>query len=155
MTIFRKCFFVFRLLHAKGISLGTRAFQVDTFDDVVNFTLSNPYHIAHPNLIGAIAKSVYLIGAERNPNVVKMTAYPLSFQNLNWLNWDPDLAAFTANYDETVLSVSYYSQQMFAHHRGTETLPVTAVQGSFNPLWWVATIDDIENEMYFKVVNFG
>jgi hypothetical protein len=54
-----------------------------------------------------------------------------------------------------VLSVSYYSQQMFAHHRGTETLPVTAVQGSFNPLWWVATIDDVKNEMYFKVVNSG
>lgn len=129
--------------------------QVDTFDGVVNYTLSNPYHIAHPNLLGAIAESVYLIGAERNPNVVRMTSYAPSFQNLNWLNWDPDLVAFTADYDETVLSVSYYSQQMFAHYRGTETLPVTTVGGSFNPLWWVATIDDDKNEMYFKVVNSG
>jgi alpha-N-arabinofuranosidase len=84
-----------------------------------------------------------------------MTAYAPSFQNLNWLNWDPDLVAFTANYDETVLSVSYYSQQMFAHHRGTETVPVTTVQGSFNPLRWVATIDDTTNEMCLKVVNSG
>jgi alpha-L-arabinofuranosidase len=51
--------------------------------------------------------------------------------------------------------VSYYSQQMFAHYRGTETLPVATVGGSFNPLWWVATIDDDKNEMYFKVVNSG
>jgi len=58
-------------------------FQADTFDGVVNYTLSNPYHIAHPNLLGAIAESIYLIGAERNPNVVKMTAYAPSFQNLN------------------------------------------------------------------------
>lgn len=128
---------------------------MDTFDVVVNFTLLNLYHITYPNLLGAIAGSVYLIGAKRNPNVVKMTAYAPGFQDLNWLNWDPDLVAFTANYDETVLSVSYYSQQMFAHHRGTETVPVTTVQGSFNPLWWVATIDDTTNEMYVKVMNSG
>jgi alpha-L-arabinofuranosidase len=56
------------------------AFQADTFDGVVNYTLSNPYHIAHPNLLGAIAESVYIIGTERNPNVVKTTAYAPSFR---------------------------------------------------------------------------
>jgi alpha-L-arabinofuranosidase len=75
--------------------------------------------------------------------------------NLNWLNWDPDLVAFTADYNQTVLSVSYYSQQMLAHHRGTETLPAATVGGSFSLLWWVTTIDDAKNEMYFKVVNSG
>lgn len=131
------------------------AFQADTPDGVVNYTLSNPYHIAHPDLLGAISEAVYLIGAERNPNTVKLTSYAPSFQNLNWLNWDPDLVAFTANYDETVLSVSYYNQQLLAHFRGSETLLVTTVQGDFNPLWWVATVDDGKNEMYFKVVNTG
>jgi alpha-N-arabinofuranosidase len=121
---------------------------------VVNYTLSNPYHIAHSNLLGAIAESVYLIGAERNPNVVKMTAYAPSFQNPNWLNGNPDLVASTADHGQTVLSLSYYSQQMFAQHRGTETLPVATVERSFNPLW-VATIDDAKNEMYFTVVNSG
>lgn len=43
------------------------AFQVDTFDGVVNYRLSNRYHIAHPNLLGAIAELAYLIGAERIP----------------------------------------------------------------------------------------
>jgi len=131
------------------------AFQADTFDGVVNFTLTNPYHIAHPDLLGAISEAVYLIGAERNPDIVRLTSYAPSFQNLNWINWDPDLVAYTANYDETVLSVSYYNQKLLAHYRGTETLPVTTVGGDFNPLWWVATIDDGKNEMYFKVVNTG
>jgi alpha-N-arabinofuranosidase len=119
------------------------AFQADTFDGVINYTPSNPYHIAHPSLLGAIAASVYLIGAERNLNVVKMTTYAPSFQNPKWLNGNP---AFTADYGQTVWSVSYYSQQMFAHHQGTETLPVATVGRSFNPLWWVATIDDTERD---------
>jgi alpha-L-arabinofuranosidase len=100
-------------------------------------------------LLEVIAESVYFIRAERIPNVVKMTAYAPSFHNLNWLNWDPDLVAFTADDDQTVLSVSYYSQQIFAHHQGTEILPVTTVGGSFGPLWWVATIDDAKNGVVF------
>jgi alpha-N-arabinofuranosidase len=104
---------------------------------------------------GAIAESVYLIGTDRNPNVPKITAYAPSFQNLNWLNWDPNLIAFTANYDQTVLSVSYYSQQMFAHHRGTETLPAATVGGSFNPLWWVATIGGAKERDVLQSCEFG
>ena len=130
-------------------------YQSDTYSGVINFTLTNPYHVTQPDLLAAISESVYLIGAERNPNVVRMTSYAPSFQNLNWLNWDPDLVAFTANQDETVLSVSYYMQKMFAHSRGTETLPVSTTAGDFNPLWWVATIDTNQDEMYFKVTNTG
>lgn len=131
------------------------SFQLDTPDDVINFTLTNPAHIVHPNLIGALGEAVYLIGAERNPNTVKLSSYAPSLQNLNWINWNPDLVAFTANQDETVLSVSYYGQQVLASHRGTETLPVTTVEGGLNPLWWVSTIDDATNHVYFKVVNTG
>ena len=131
------------------------SFQDDTPDGIINYTLSNPAHIAYPNLLGALGEAVYLLGAERNPNTVKMTSYAPSLQNLNWMNWDPDLVAFTANMDETILSVSYYLQQTFASFRGTETLPVTTVQGTFNPLWWVSTIDDATGHIYFKVVNTG
>lgn len=131
------------------------SFQLDTPNPVINFTLSYPYHIQHPNLVGAIGEAVYLVGAERNPAVVKMTSYAPSFQNLNWLNWDPDLVAFTADPDQTVFSVSYYAQQMFARHRGTETVPVTTVAGTFDPLWWVATVDDSMPALFFKVVNSG
>lgn len=130
------------------------AFQLDTPGDIVNFTLSNPAHIAKPDLIGAIAEAVYLIGAERNPNVVKLSSYAPSFQNLNWYNWDPDLVQFTADPRQTVLSVSYYNQKLLNMFHGTETLPVTTVSGDFNPLWWVASIDG-DDKVYFKVVNSG
>jgi alpha-N-arabinofuranosidase len=95
------------------------------------------------------------MGAERNPNVVKLTSYAPSFQNFNWYNWTPNLVAFTANYDETVASVSYYSQKLLASFRGTHTLPVTATEGEINPLWWVATIEDAKNVAYVKVINSG
>ena len=108
-----------------------------------------------PNLLAAIGEGVYLLGAERNPNVVKMTSYAPSLQNLNWDDWDPDLLQFTANHDETTMSASWYLQSLLAHYRGTETLPVTTQEGDFNPLWWVATIDETANAIYFKVVNSG
>lgn len=128
-------------------------FQIDTPDGVVNFSLPLGEHIFYPNLLAAIGESVYLMGAERNPNVVKMTSYAPSFLNLNWQNWSPDLVAFTANHDETILSASYYLQQLFASYRGAETIEVNILQGDFNPLWWVATIED--KRLYFKVTNTG
>jgi len=130
-------------------------YSVDTPSGVVNFTNPPNEHIAYPRLLSAIAESVYALGAERNPNTVKLQSYAPSFQNFNWYNWTPNLLAFTANPDETVLSVSYYQQQLFAHYRGTQTLPVTNTMGDFNPLWWVATIDEPTSAVYLKVVNSG
>lgn len=44
-----------------------------------NFTA----RLQEPELISALAESVYLLGAERNPNTVKMSSYAPSFQNFN------------------------------------------------------------------------
>ncbi|KAL1982903.1 hypothetical protein VTN96DRAFT_755 [Rasamsonia emersonii] len=130
-------------------------YQIDTPDGYVNFSNPEGIHMFFPELVSAIAEAVYLLGAERNPNTVTMTSYAPSFQNLNWYNWSPNLVAFTANPDETVFSTSYYMQKMFANHRGTQTLPVKNSKGDFNPLWWVATIDEGAGVVYFKIVNSG
>ena len=103
----------------------------------------------------AIAEGVYLLGAERNPNVVKMSAYAPSFANLNFEEWSPDLVSFQADWDLTVLSASYYMEQLFSTYRGIETVPTTTVAGDYNPLWWVATAEDGDSAMYFKVINSG
>ena len=129
-------------------------YQIDTPSGVVNFSNPANIHISYPRLLSAIAESVYLLGAERNPNVVKWTSYAPSFENLNKPNWTPDLVAFTADPADTTKSVSWYSQSLLAHYHGTETLPVTNTKGDFNPLWWVATIDESDT-IYLKVVNSG
>ena len=125
--------------------------QRDTPTGVVNFTDTNPNHIAYPQVLSAVAEAVYLIGAERNPNVVKMSSYAPSFQNFNWFNWTPDLLGFTADPSQTVLTVSWYAQSLLAHYRGMQTLPVHQVEGGFNPLYWVATVEEGDTVAYFKV----
>ena len=126
-------------------------FQIDTESTVVDFTAPEDIHVFYPRLLSGIAEGIYLLGAERNPEVVTLTCYAPSFQNFNWYNWTPNLVGFAANLDETVFSVSYYLQKLFATYRGTQTLPVKASKGHINPLWWVATIDEESEVAYFKV----
>ena len=45
-------------------------FQLDTTPDVVNFSDPADVHVFYPNLAAAIGEGVYLLAAERNPNVV-------------------------------------------------------------------------------------
>lgn len=130
-------------------------YQYDVPSGNVNFSRPEGIHIAYPNLISAIGEGVYLLGAERNPNTVRFSTYAPSFANLNSENWTPNLITFTANPDETVKSSSYYMEQLFARHHGYQTVPVTTVSGDFNPLWWVADIDEQETKVHFKVINSG
>ena len=137
-----------------GIFIGEYSvFQYDTPCQVVNFSQPEDRHVFWPQVLSAIGEGIFLLGAERNPNVVRMTAYAPSFVNLNNIQWTPDLVAYTADPDETVLSSSWYLQSLFSSYRGTETLPMVTEEGDFNPLWWAATIDETANAIYFKVVN--
>lgn len=136
-----------------GILLGEYSvFQVDTPSGVIDFTDPPNIHVPFPQLLSAIAEGVYAMGGERNPNTVKMTSYAPSLMNRNWYNWTPDMISFTANPNETVLSASYWEQRLFAHYRGTESLPVTASEGNVNPLYWASSIDG-ESCVYVKVIN--
>lgn len=122
--------------------------QIDTPSGVIDYTFPADVHVFYPRLVSAIAEGVYAIGAERNSEVVKMSSYAPSLQNLNFTNWTPDMISFTALQSEIVRSASYWQQWLFGHFRGTETLPVT---GELNPLFWVASIDTDVNAVYLKV----
>lgn len=60
-------------------------YSADTAEGLPFAPSAQNAHIDYPRLLSAIAESVYLIGAERNPNVVRMSAYAPSFQNFNWV----------------------------------------------------------------------
>lgn len=130
-------------------------FQYDTPSGYVNFSFPEDIHIFYPNMISAIGEGVYLLGAERNPDTVKLSTYAPSLANLNWENWTPNLVSFTANPDETVKSSSYYMEQLFSTFHGHETIPVSTTSGDFNPLWWAASISENDVQVYFKVINSG
>jgi len=68
-------------------------------------------------------------------------------------NWTPDMIQFDADPSHTVRSASWHQQSLFAHYRGTQSLPVTNSEGDFNPLFWGATLDEDLNVVYLKVIN--
>ena len=131
--------------------------QVDEPNGTVNFNFSDPavdgLHIFDPSLLSALAEAVYLLAMERNPNIVKFSAFAPSLGNMNSWQWKPDMITFDANPNHTVRSVSYFVQQLFGRYRGTQTLPISNTKGLLNPMFWVATIDEASHVVYLKTVN--
>ncbi|KAI9806545.1 MAG: hypothetical protein M1833_003732 [Piccolia ochrophora] len=130
-------------------------FGIDEPDQLVNFSNPLEEHIFFPRIVSAVAEGTYAIGAERNPNTVRLQSYAPAIANLNDFDWSPNFLTFSADPSQTILSVTYWQQWLFAHFRGTQTLPVANSEGDFNPLFWVATIDEPLNAVYLKVVNAG
>lgn len=75
-----------------------------------------PGRLQHPTLIGALAESAFLCGAERNGDVYYSAAYAPIFMNEgpNLTQWTPDMLSFTPN--QMVKSTSYYSQYAFGNN---------------------------------------
>jgi len=77
---------------------------------------------ANGNLRGAIGEAAWMIGMERNSDIVSMGAYAPLFCNANHKAWPVNLI----NYDSYRWFglPSYYVQQLFSNNQGTVTLPV-------------------------------
>ena len=131
--------------------------EVDEPTGLVNFNFSDPklagLHVFDPSVYSAVAEAVYLLAMERNPNLVRFSAFAPSLGNMNLWQWKPDLITFDASPSHTVKSVSFYVQKLFNQYRGTHTISVKNTAGDFNPMYWVATIDEAINVVYLKVVN--
>jgi len=78
------------------------------------------------NLRGAVGEAAFMTGLERNSDHVTMAAYAPLFCNANHKRWPINLINFD-NHRWYGLP-SYYVQQMFANHQGTDNLP-TEVKG--------------------------
>jgi alpha-N-arabinofuranosidase len=124
--------------------------QIQTPGGSVDWSFPPDLHIAYPRLVSALAEGVYLLGAERNPNVVKMTCYAPSLQNFNWYNWTPNLVGFDADPSHTVLSISYWLQRLLNEYRGTESVTVRNTKGDFGPIYWAASEE--RGKVFLKVV---
>jgi alpha-N-arabinofuranosidase len=107
-------------------------------------------HIFYPQMIAALGEAVYLLGAEHNPNVVRLSSYAPLLQHRNSTQWTPNLISFEAQQSKTVLSASYWWQWLFGRFRGTQTLPIQIASGHLNPLFWGSTVGS-DGEVYLKV----
>ena len=110
----------------------------------------NHYH-------AALLEAAFMTGLERNADIVHMATYAPLFAHVEGWQWRPDMIWFDNL--NSVCTTSYYVQQLFAHNKGTNVLPltmnkknVTGAEGQ-NGLFASAVYDKDKNELIVKVVN--
>ncbi|KDQ21500.1 glycoside hydrolase family 51 protein [Botryobasidium botryosum FD-172 SS1] len=105
-----------------------------------------------PSLRGSVAEATFMAGLERDSNLVFGACYAPLLQNINSAQWTPDLVSFDAT--NTILSTSYYVQQMFSANRG-DTILVTTASTPQNPLFWVVSKNSQTKQVFVKLTNTG
>lgn len=75
------------------------------------------------NLNAALGEAVYMLGMERNSDVVAMNSYAPIFVNENASNWPTDMIHF--NSGQAFGTPSYWVQQMFPTHVGNKVINST------------------------------
>lgn len=110
----------------------------------------NHYH-------AALLEAAFMTGLERNADIVHMATYAPLFAHVEGWQWRPDMIWFDNL--NSVRTTSYYVQQLFAHNKGTNVLPltmnkknVTGAEGQ-NGLFASAVYDKDKNELIVKVAN--
>ena len=68
----------------------------------------------------ALAESVFLLGAENNQDIVRLTAYAPLFQNSDYTAWKPNMIVF--NNHEVYGIPSYHAVSLLGKHRGEEVI---------------------------------
>ncbi|OAX84665.1 hypothetical protein ACJ72_00957 [Emergomyces africanus] len=102
----------------------------------------NDVQLSEPNMQCSAAEAVFMIGMERNSDVVKMGAYAPLLRNLGGMQWTPNMIEFNHNPDGVaLLSTSYYVHQLFSVYRGHTILDVRS-ESPFGPIYWVASKSD-------------
>ncbi|UQC79258.1 alpha-N-arabinofuranosidase A [Colletotrichum lupini] len=104
---------------------------------------------------GAYSEAVYMMGWERNADVIKLAAYAPTLQNYDPVNgqWTPNLIPFTNKPDGIVYTPSYHVKRMFANNHGDVVVPVTA-DAELNPVWWAASMKG-EGQVIVKLANYA
>ncbi|KAL7650490.1 hypothetical protein ACMYSQ_010272 [Aspergillus niger] len=102
---------------------------------------------------GSCSEAVYMIGMERNSDIVKMASFAPLLEHFDMAEWSPDLFGLDSSPDSVTGSTSYYVQKMFSTNRGSTVLPVNTT-ADFDPLYWVASVSD-EGTYYVKLANYG
>lgn len=95
----------------------------------------------------SLLEAAFMTGLERNADIVHMATYAPLFAHVEGWQWRPDMIWFDNL--NSVCTVSYYVQQLFATHKGTNVLsltmnkkPVTGAEGQ-NGLFASAVCDKI------------
>jgi alpha-L-arabinofuranosidase len=105
-----------------------------------------------PNLEAALADAAWLTGLERNSDLIIMASYAPLFVNVNpgGMQWATDLIGYDAL--TSYGSPSYWTQEMFSTHLGTEVVAST-LDNAPPRVYASVTRDDKKHKLFVKVVN--
>jgi alpha-L-arabinofuranosidase len=105
----------------------------------------------------SLLEAAFMTGLERNADVVQMATYAPLFAHVEGWQWRPDMIWFDNL--NSVRTVSYYVQQLYALNRGSHVLPLTMsrqpVAGGENQngLFASAAWEEKDSAIIVKVVN--
>ncbi|KDP35692.1 hypothetical protein JCGZ_10878 [Jatropha curcas] len=108
------------------------------------------------SLLAALAEAAFLIGLEKNSDVVEMASYAPLFVHVNDRRWNPDAIVF--NSAQQYGTPSYWVQRFFMDSSGATLLNATLQTNSSaliaSAIIWQNSVDN-ENYLKIKIVNFG
>lgn len=107
--------------------------------------------LTQPILIGSLAEAAFMAGMERNGDVFSSAAYAPVFSNRGETQWSPDLISF--DWNQVVLSTSYYVQQAYGLHPIDKIVATKAVSGTANPIYWSVGTTDNDKTLIIKLIN--
>uniref|UniRef100_A0A9I9CWX5 non-reducing end alpha-L-arabinofuranosidase n=1 Tax=Cucumis melo TaxID=3656 RepID=A0A9I9CWX5_CUCME len=109
------------------------------------------------SLLAAVAEAAFLIGLEKNSDIVGMASYAPLFVNTNDRRWNPDAIVFNSSHFYG--TPSYWVQRFFTVSSGATLLDTTLDANSASSLIASAIIwKNAEDDNYYlriKIVNFG
>ncbi|KAK4272404.1 hypothetical protein QN277_020968 [Acacia crassicarpa] len=108
------------------------------------------------SLLAAIAEAGFLVGLEKNSDIVHMISYAPLFVNTNDRRWNPDAIVF--NSFQSYGTPSYWVQRFFSESSGAtllnSSLQTTTSSLVASAISWQDSADQ-KNYIRIKVVNFG
>ncbi|KAJ6408442.1 hypothetical protein OIU84_011705 [Salix udensis] len=108
------------------------------------------------SLLAALAEAGFLIGLEKNSDIVEMASYAPLFVNANDRRWNPDAIVFNSSMHYG--TPSYWVQKFFRESSGATLLDARLQTNSSSlvasAITWTSSVDG-ETYLKIKVVNFG
>ncbi|KAJ7111424.1 glycoside hydrolase superfamily, partial [Mycena epipterygia] len=147
LNFFRTMCFQFDVQPRNGVGFLMGEYQVATSD--------NGFALPYPTIDGSIAEAAYMTGLDRNSDIVFAASYARLLNphcSETQVHQSPSLISFTIN--STILSTSYYVQQMFSQYIGDTYLNSTT-NSAQNAVQWSVTKNTVASEIYLKVTNTG
>jgi len=105
-----------------------------------------------PTLASAVGEAAFMMGFERNADIVFAASYAPLLGHVNDSQWTPNLVGFDAG--NVIKSTSFHVQKLFSVNSGDEYLPSSLPDSSASgALFWSVTRRSNTGELIIKISN--